>query len=650
MLQPASGIFRRRTKAPRYLLSLLSALLILSSAHAQIPGMVSADDTTRVQRTGDWRWTAHRYAASSALVTSSEGAALEFSYRGHGLVLCLDTLTPPNHYGPPELGVLEIQIDGVRVRDVRPRIEDREVVLVRSREAEAHRVRVIHRHDETGTGCRINGFRVLTAPSGDLSFVISGEQQGALRDVRAILTREGEVVREVLLRNGLTGQGRLAGIPPGKNYSLSLSASGWKTWRRGDIVVRPGEEAVLPPVFLKREWDIPLDSFKFPTFGHPVVRRPGESLRMRFEAHRDEIGAVRLVRREGPAIISQVGTFSEDPSAAFYYHREGTLTLPPTLSPGLYDLEVTVTGKNGSEILSSRRCVNVVREFPRNPVFMTFGHLDTWGQYQAEYLARLVQLANLIAPDMVLISDEVNPAYVAGALYDLKVPFVVNFGNHREPEPTPWFGEPIGIVDFGPRLSVLNFGRPWDTGLADADALLSSRENVPCKVINAFEANAPVATFLDRHKIAVIHYAHGPGPAIAKLGATPSIRVGKSNSSSFRLVRFQAGRPVSYTYRGHATAPIPFPREAPPPARLTYQPANDGTHATVTANFENELDEDLLAARITFVLPRGKYRAEAGRIESAVDSDEGRFTVLRVRFEMPAGAKGQVRVMPVVTP
>jgi hypothetical protein len=288
----------------------------------------------------------------------------------------------------------------------------------------------------------------------------------------------------------------------------------------------------------------------------------------------------------------------------------------------------------------------VVSKFPTDPVFVAFGHLDTWGQYQAEYLSRLVAIANVLAPDMVLSSTEANPAYAGGALYDLEVPFVINFGNHRGPEPGPWFGDPVGIVDFGSELAVLNFGRAWDTDTADAAKLLSTRHATRTKIINAFESNAPVSDFLDRHEISLIHYAHGPGPAVAKIGATPTVRVGKVNSESFRVIRFKDQRPISYTYRGHATAPIPFPRGGPAPIRIAYAPANDGTHRAITARFENDLDEPFPNARAVFVLLRGSYGVSGGAMEHTVDSDDAQFTVVSVRFDLPAKGSGAITVEP----
>ena len=520
------------------------------------------------------------------------------------------------------------------------------MTLARSADPSSHRVRLVHRVDAGSVGARIRGLRVVEGGSGDVAFVVTGERNNALTDVRAILTREGRVVRDTLVRNTLTGSCRLAGLPPGTGYTLEVRAAGWRTFRADGVEVRAGGETVLPPVYLTREQDVPQDAFTYPSFGYPAVRRPGEIFRARFEGNRSEIRSVRLVRRQGPAVISRRAEFVEDKAAAFYYHREGTVSVPADTPPGTYDLEVELSGDRGSETLRSPRSVAVVARFPADPVFVSWGHLDTWGQYQAEYVERLAAVANLLAPDMVLVSNEANPAYAAGALYALEMPFVINFGNHRGPEPGPWFGDPVGAVDFGPAFTVVNFGRAWDRGVADVDALLSARAGVRTKILNAYESNAPVDTLLDRHGVALIHYAHGPGPPVAALGATPTIRVGKSSSESFRIVRFKEGRPASYTYRGHATAPWPFPRGGRAPVGVTYSPGNDGTHRTVTAHFHNEFEETFPDARAVFVLPPGKYQAPGGRVESSVASDDGKYVVVTVRFDLQAKGNLTVGVSP----
>jgi hypothetical protein len=226
------------------------------------------------------------------------------------------------------------------------------------------------------------------------------------------------------------------------------------------------------------------------------------------------------------------------------------------------------------------------------------------------------------------------------------MPFAVNFGNHRGPEQGPWFGDAVSVVDFGSAFTVLNFGRAWDRDFGEANALLTARRSSRTKIINAYESNAPVRELLDRHGVALIHYAHGPGPAVASLGETPTLRVGKVNSESFRVIRFRDGRPVTYTYGGHATAPIPFPRKGNAPLAVTFQEPNDGTQRRVTARFRNDLDEDFPRARVCFVMPRGTYQVSGAQIEDAADSDDGTFTVVTARFDLFRRSSGEIVAAP----
>ena len=603
---------------------------------------VSAEDVNQLSRSGAWQWTSHRYAADSALTTVEDGAALEYAFVGCTLVLCLDTLTPPNNYGQPELGALKIYIDGGMSMVVRPRESAGEVTLWQSATPKTARVRIVHRAEASGAGARIRGLRVATEPTGALAMVVNGEQNRALLDVRAVLTQGGRVVRDTLVRNWLTGACRLGALPPGSDYRLELRAAGWTTFVAGPILVPVGEEAVLPAIYLRREHDVPQDAITFPAFGAAVVRQAGDDFRARFAAYRGEVRGVRLVRRVGPATISRQVTFVEDEAAGFYYHREGTVAISADIPAGTYDLEITIQDARGVRSLVSPRAVAVVKTFPSDPVFVSWGHLDTWGQAQAEYVERLVAVANLIAPDMVLVSNEGNPAYAAGALYGLEMPFAVNFGNHRGPEPGPWFGEAVSVVDFGSAFTVLNFGRAWDRDSGEANALITARRSVRTKIINAYESNAPVRELLDRHGVALIHYAHGPGPAVASLGETPTLRVGKVNSESFRAIRFRDGRAVTYTYGGHATAPIPYPRRGDGPLGLTYPGPNDGTQRRVAVRFHNDLDEDFPRARVVLVMPRGTYRVSGAQLEDTIDSDDGAFTVVTARFDLLRRSRGEI--------
>ena len=197
---------------------------------------------------------------------------------------------------------------------------------------------------------------------------------------------------------------------------------------------------------------------------------------------------------------------------------------------------------------------------------------------------------------------------------------------------------PCGAVDFGSKLCILNFGHPWHVNKSRADALLASRSKTAVRVINAFESNAPF-DFLDRHQIRMIHDGHGTGSKVANIGSTPTRRVGKSNSESFRVVRFRNSQVESCTYNGHETAPIPFAREALSPLTVSFDRPNDGTQTSISATVTNRLADAYPNGRVTFVVPAGTYKVAGGRLESQFLSDDSRFRILTVRVDIvPSGS------------
>ncbi len=418
---------------------------------------------------------------------------------------------------------------------------------------------------------------------------------------------------------------------------------GWIASRTDGIRVDAGETTALKPVYLRRDPTTTASRFRFPRLNQQAIRRPGEKFRARFLGFQTTIKEVRLSRRVGPATISRIVPFTEDETRAYYYDREVEVTLPDDMPPGLYNLTVTVMGGRRTGLCRSPRSVQIVKQYPVDPLFVTFGHLDTSGQYQAEYFERLVQVINLLAPDMVLCSNACNPAYVSGAAAHLDMPYVIHFGNHQFPGHENWYGDPVGLIDCGPHVSVLNFGYPWHTDRSKAEALLSSRRQTAVKVINAFEANAPVE-LLNRHRIRMIHDAHGIGKKVTDFGTTPTRRVGKSNAESFRVVRFRDGHVESCTYDGHETAPIPFGREAASPISVSFDRPNDGTSPGNTATVTNLLEDPYANGRVTFVLPAGQYKVSGGRIETTILSDDDRYAVLSARVDIPARGSAVIRV------
>ncbi|MEB2361299.1 MAG: hypothetical protein HUU41_13865 [Bryobacteraceae bacterium] len=601
---------------------------------------IAATDEGLVKRTGMWTAGEFRHAGSGHLLTMEDGAALELSFTGAGVVLSLDAHgLSYARLGLENLGILEVTIDGRQSAAVLPQREDRDVVLARGLGDGAHMLRLVHRATAAGSGARVAGFRILRGGEGDLSFLLHGEANRFLNDIRAVVSKNGHVVRNSLIRNWLTGQCRIAGLPAGSGYQVELMAAGWQTQHLRDIEIKAGQETELQPVYLRRRPESTTSGVEFPRAGQPAIVRSGESFATRVFLAGVSIESVELRRQLGPATISREVVFREDKAREHDGRAEGIITLPAGVAPGLYDLVFRLPKKVSR---SAPRAVYVVTEYPRNPVFVTFGHMDTFGQEAAEYLQRLAGLSNLIGADMVLVSNEVNAAYALGAFARLDMPHLITFGNHEVAGHQEFYGNAVSMIDYGPELSILNFSHAWHGDLSHAYALLESRAKTRCKIINAFEHDAPVEAMLDRYRISFLHDAHGPGPKVMQIGRTPTQRAGKANSESFRVVRFEGCRPVSFTYAGHPSAPIPLPRHQPAPMQLSFSTPNDGAARRVTARISNRWAQAFPNGRVVFVMPSGDCTVEGGRMESAIASDDGRFVVLTARADIPANADIEV--------
>ncbi|MBT4138355.1 MAG: hypothetical protein HOE48_10580, partial [Candidatus Latescibacteria bacterium] len=150
---------------------------------------VSVLDTARVQQFGTWRESQFRYAKTTCLETHEEGAKLTFTFSGTGVALGLGQHAVPA-YGRPSLGKLTVTINNDTPQVVYPRNEAREVVLARGLKSGEHHVSVEHNQDNGDGSCRISGFRVLAKQSGDLTFMLNGEDNGFLVDARAVIHQE----------------------------------------------------------------------------------------------------------------------------------------------------------------------------------------------------------------------------------------------------------------------------------------------------------------------------------------------------------------------------------------------------------------------------------------------------------------------------
>ncbi|MDA9858722.1 hypothetical protein N9D23_11435 [Rubripirellula sp.] len=264
--------------------------------------IVQASDQDQVDRYGKWNESRFRFAKTASLQTAEAGAALEFSFEGTAVAVRLGGHNVPA-YGPPSLGRLLVSVDGKQQRSVDPRSSPREIVLAAGLSQGQHTIRIEHQPLGDLTGCRVESFRVWKDERGELRFQVSGEKNSHLVDCRAIVRRCGKVVRDALVRNWMTGQCSLTGLPMGEDYSVEIQAIGWQAFRSGSFNVDAEGPVEIPAIYLRRDPATVIHRFRFPQLNQPAIRQPGETFLARFLGFDAKIDEVKLTRTAGPAVI-----------------------------------------------------------------------------------------------------------------------------------------------------------------------------------------------------------------------------------------------------------------------------------------------------------------------------------------------------------
>ncbi len=666
------------------------------------------DDERRITRHGDWelggggsdRMARNRYCWPQHLRTDAPGAKLELKFEGVGIVLVLHTPRTPA-YGPREGpdsvshwvdGLLRARIDEGEPIDIRHNDEPLEVVLADNLAPGQHRLMLEH----VRNGCTLLGFRVLQEPAGHLESRVIGENPEHLFDVRISVWRGAELIRTWLHRNWLCNRVAVTGLPPGKDYRVRIEAVGWETWEQAGIRVVAGQTTELGDpasgsdkenrILLRQHPSTMRGPLLFPAIGNPAIRLAGESIQI--ESSAESWTKASLTRN----LISLVGPSPQNESCGAVVTRQArieghVLRLPEEIPAGLYDLHLIT--KSGESVVSPRS-VMIRETLPEEDLtILTWGHTDTWGQLQAEFEQALVSVANIIGPDLVLVSNSVNAAYIAGAMAELDAPYLINFGNHRLQGHERWYGRQVGVLDLGPRMSVFNFGHPWGKGETSPDQsfdqngsqspvsrsphpgnlnaqdwqaaqkrlhqLVMDRREIPWKIVNAYEGNAPVE-WLNQHEIRLIHAAHGGQiPKVGTIAGTSTMHVGKRTASSFRIVRMVDGQVASATNPPLELARViseEVPSVPAPPLRIVSEVSplkasegpQDGEAGTASVGTElvatviNEFPIPLNSARVIYLVPAGSYQVDRGRIERIVISDDRRWSEITVRIDLQANS------------
>ena len=186
---------------------------------------------------------------------------------------------------------------------------------------------------------------------------------------------------------------------------------------------------------------------------------------------------------------------------------EATFKLPKEIPWDMYDLVLSFDTKQGEVRRLSGQAVCVRPPLPDSFHVAGCGHMNTWGQQTAEYLARVAEVAELAGARTMLIANEVNAAYVSGALLELRIPYVATAAITRCRCSEFW-----GLAghDDGP-MRIVDFGRwPYESW-TEVESLFPKRQKATNRVIVCYESFAPIG-LIKGQNIKLLFDAHTDEP------------------------------------------------------------------------------------------------------------------------------------------
>jgi hypothetical protein len=262
------------------------------------------------------------------------------------------------------------------------------------------------------------------------------------------------------------------------------------------------------------------------------------------------------------------------------------------------------------------------------------GHGNTWGQQTSEYLARMAELAQLGGARTLLISNEVNAAYIAGALKNLRIPYQITAGNHTMSRWDDFFPQRSQAHDDGP-MRIVTFGNDINYSWSEPYELLTARADATVRILACFEAHPPIDLIRDG-KVNLLFDAHGGGEH-AKFNQFPPRTFHRRPPNSDTMVWF----PMSHTgvaasvQSAKDLAIMGVPRRDKSPLRVEYSGANDGSSNALTARIINESRIPFFGARVRLIMRSSKYSLSGAKVLQQFGSDDGRFTIIDAEAVVP---------------
>lgn len=637
----------------------------LPDQQADVTGViVEAEDTTKCRVDGTHLSAIYPRSVGRKCVILDVGSKLTVTGTGRAVYLRLPTMfqTPGPRYADFTGSQLQVRIDRGDWKTVTLATTRQEWPLAEDLPEGSHQVEVVA-INEPGA---VDGFRFAQRPLNALfGSIFTAAYSELLTDVRVDVSVKSKFnplyykfLRTEYVRSPLTGTFEIWGLEEG-TYQLVISADGWQSATVSDVEVfnvrndagqiTDSKRVDIGAVLLKRDprcGGRNLQEVHGPRFGQSQCVKPGDSFTVPINFVKGASPTAQLVSRfrtiEVPVSDSRELNFGR-------WNHIGTATfLVPASTPNdLYDLHVTfpTKGPNGNStpvttVLGQAVCVRGA--LPERFHVAGCGHMNTWGQQTAEYLGRVAEVAELAGARLLLVSNEVNAAYVSGALRQTRIPYVVTRGNHTQPRWDEFYGATSTAFDDGP-LRAVTFGRwPYESWHS-AERLFLERPQATNRILLCYEGYAPAKLLRDA-QVDLLFDAHSDDQHPEAADFPPGmIKVRAPTQETLRWIPMTANG-IDSEIKQPADIPVlNVPRTGPAPLRVSQLRGGPQEQSVVVTN---EYPQAFPEARVRLVVKAGQYEVKGAKVQQSFNNDSGTSTVLDLQLDLKAKSESTVTITP----
>jgi hypothetical protein len=602
---------------------------------------VNAADLTTVKVAGDYQVRIYPRGVNRDVLVLQKGARATLDGEGRAIYVDL----PPYfaHPGPRLTGTslleskFRYRIDGGVWKNLAILDLAHRVALAENLPAQTHRIEL----ETTDSSVFISGFTFSNqALAGIQGKITANAYTELLMDVRldtlAVSGKTTRVLRSDYVRNPANNRFNLWGLKAGQ-YRFRFTASGWQTYETQTISLKAGQKIDLGIVAL-RQLPALADFTYYSSFnglGKAVSVAPGESFKIPFTGGSP---TAALVSRYKTIPLKITATWPGNINQSAQAEFEVPLSAPHDI----YTLRLNYNGY----LIQFPQAVCVREALPAEFHIAGVSHMNTWGQESSEYLARVAETVQLAGARTLLIGNEVNAAYIAGALQNVRIPYLVTLGNHTMAHWKDFFGPRTHALDDGP-MRIVTFNDAPDESWSDVLRLAQERPEATNRILLAFEAYAPLEV-IQQGKLGLLFDGH-------KYREHPQQEQFPSGTLHIRANDYQSVRWIAMNHQGldadYRSAYIPafqIPREDLSPLRAEYSTPNDGSSTWISANVINQTALPFPHARLRFVLRErtGGYKVSGAQLLQEFVSDDGKTRVIDVQMKLKPNSKLAVKVLP----